>query len=69
MAQRMGIPSKWLHVQICTGRVLIDRQPSGAYFFEDAPELVAALQRLRSRAVERVDLRADRPAQEGHRHA
>ena len=68
MAERMGIPSKWLYVQIRTGRILIDRQPSGAYLFEDAPKVIAALQRLRSRNVERVDLRAPQPDQEGHRH-
>lgn len=69
MAERMGIPSKWLYVQIRSGRILIDRQPSGAYLFEDAPEVVDALHRLRNRAVERVDLRAHQPDQEGHRHA
>ena len=69
MAERMSIPSKWLYVQLRAGRILIDRQPSGAYLFEDAPEVVAALHRLRSRAVERVDLRAHQPDKEGHRHA
>ena len=69
MAERLGIPSKWLYVQIRSGRILIDRQPSGAYLFDDAPEVIAVLHRLRSRAVERVDLRAHQPAQEGHRHA
>ena len=69
MAERMGVPSKWLYVQIRSGRILIDRQPSGAYLFDDAPEVIAVLHRLRSRAIERVDLRAHQPAQEGHRHA
>ena len=69
MAERMRIPSKWLYVQIRSGRILIDRQPSGAHLFNDTPEVIAALHRLRSRAVERVDLRAHQPAQEGHRHA
>ena len=68
MAERMRIPSKWLYVQIRSGRILIDRQPSGAYLFNDTPEIVTALHRLRNRAVERVDLRARQPAQEGHRH-
>jgi hypothetical protein len=65
----MGIPSKWLHVQIRSGRILIDRQPSRAHLFEDAPEVVTALRSLRAHAVERVDLRAHQPAQERHRHA
>ena len=68
MAERMGIPSKWLSVQIRSGRILIARQPSGASLFEEAPEVVAALHRLRSRTVGRVDLRARQPAQEGHQH-
>lgn len=66
MAERMGIPAKWLYVQIRVGRLLIDRQPSGAYLFEDTPEVIAALHRLRSRAVERIDLRANQPTQRGH---
>jgi len=66
MAERMGIPAKWLYVQIRTGRLLIERQPNGAYLFEDIPEVIGALHRLRSRTVERVDLRADQPTQRGH---
>ena len=69
MAERLGIPSKWLYVQIRASRILIDRQPSGAYLFDDTPEVVAALRSLRAHAIERVDLRARQPAQEGHRHA
>jgi hypothetical protein len=68
MAERMGIPAKWLSVQIRTGRLLLDRQPSGAYLFPDTPDVVATPGRLREHAVERVDLRAYQPAQEGHRH-
>ena len=69
MAERLGIPSKRLSVQSRSGRLLIDRQPSGAHLFDDTPEVMAALHRLRSRAVERVDLRARQPAQKGPRHA
>ena len=68
MAAQMGIPAKWLYVQIRSGRILIDRQPSGAYLFEDAPETLDILLSLRNRAVKRVDLRTYQPAQEGHRH-
>jgi hypothetical protein len=51
MAARMGIPAKWLYVQIRSGRILIDRQPSGAYLFDDTPETVDILLSLRNRAV------------------
>lgn len=68
MAQRMGIPAKWLHVQIRVGRILLDRQPSGAYLFDDTPDVIASLHALRNRTVEQVDLRTHQPAQEGHQH-
>ena len=66
MAERMGIPAKWLHVQIRNGRLLIDRQPSGAHLFADTPEVAAALNNLRARTVDRVDLRVHQPTQKGH---
>lgn len=69
MAERMRIPAKWLYVQIRAGRILIDRQASGAYLFNDNPETVDTLLDLRNRAVDRVDLRAHQPTQEGHHHA
>jgi DNA invertase Pin-like site-specific DNA recombinase len=68
MAARMGIPAKWLYVQIRSGRILIDRQPSGAYLFDDTPETVDILLGLRNRAVTRVDLRTRQLAQEGQCH-
>ena len=68
MAARMGIPAKWLYVQIRAGRIRIDRQPSGAYLFNDTPEVVDTLARLRNHTVDRVDLRTHQPTQEGHRY-
>ena len=68
MAERLGIPAKWLYVQIRAGRILIDPQPNRAYLFEDAPKVIEALHRLRSHTVEQVDLRAHQPTQEGHQH-
>ncbi|MDP4026480.1 recombinase family protein [Methylobacterium sp. NEAU 140] len=35
IARRLNIPTKWLYGQIRTGRLLIDRQPTGAYLFRD----------------------------------
>lgn len=68
MAARMGVPAKWLYVQIRSGRILIDRQPSGAYLFDDTPETVDILLGLRNRAVKRVELRTRQRAQEGQCH-
>lgn len=68
MAERLRIPVKWFYVQIRAGRIRIDRQPNGAYLFDDAPEVIATLRGLRSRTVEHVDLRTHQPAREGHRH-
>jgi hypothetical protein len=68
MAERLGIPAKWLYIQIRQGRIVIDRQASGAYLFEDTPQTVDALRNLRNRAVECVDLRTHQHDQEGHRY-
>jgi hypothetical protein len=61
-------PPEWVYVQILSGRILIDRQPSGAYLFDDTPETVDILLGLRNRAVTRVDLRTRQLAQEGQCH-
>ena len=68
MAGRLGIPPEWLDVQIRQGRIVTDRRTNGACPFDDTPQTVEALRNLRSRAVERVDLRAHRHDAEGHRH-
>lgn len=68
MAERLGIPAKWLYVQIRKGRIAIDRQTSGAYLFENTPQTAEDLHNLRSRAVDRVDLRAHQHDTEGHQH-
>ena len=68
IAARMGIPAKWLYMQIRSGRILINRQPGGAYLFDDTPETVDILLGLRNRTVKHVDLRTRQLAQEGHHH-
>ena len=37
LAARLNIPVNWLYVQIRQKRLLIDRQPTGAYLFPDTP--------------------------------
>lgn len=68
LAERLGIPPKWLYVQIRQGRITIDRRANGAYLFDDTPHTIEALRNLRSRAVECIDLRAHQHDTEGHRH-
>ena len=37
LASRLNIPVNWIYVQIRQKRLLIDRQPTGAYLFQDTP--------------------------------
>jgi DNA invertase Pin-like site-specific DNA recombinase len=69
LASRLNIPVNWIYVQIKQKRLLIDRQPSGAYLFQDTPFFLDAVRNLRDRALNCVDLRICQPHQEGHQHA
>jgi DNA invertase Pin-like site-specific DNA recombinase len=69
LAVRLNIPVNWLYVQIRQGRLLIDRQPSGAYLFSNTPSVLEAVQSLRNHAVSHLDLRICQPHQQGHQHA
>jgi hypothetical protein len=69
LAGRLNIPVNWVYVQIRQKRILIDRQPSGAYLFQDIPSVLNAVRGLRKHAVSSLDLRICRPYQEGRQHA
>jgi hypothetical protein len=69
LAARLDIPVNWLYVQIRQKRLLIDRQPTGAYLFQDTPSVLDAVRSLRSHTINRLDLRICQPHQEGHQHA
>lgn len=69
VAAKLSIPVNWLYVQIRRKRLLIDRQPNGAYLFQDTPFVIEAVRDLRNRVVDRIDLRICQPHQEGHQHA
>lgn len=56
----------WLYVQIRQGRLVIDRQPSGAYLFQDTPAVLSGVRSLRNHAINHLDLRICQPCQEGH---
>ena len=68
LAARLNIPVNWLYVQIRQKRLLIDRQPSGAYLFQDSPAVLNAIRSLRNHASNCIDLRICQPHKEGHQH-
>jgi Recombinase zinc beta ribbon domain len=69
LAARLDIPVNWLYVQIRQKRLLIDRQPTGAYLFRDTPFVLDAVRDLRNHTISHLDLRICQPHQEGHQHA
>ncbi len=69
LASRLNIPVNWIYVQIKKKQLLIDRQPSGAYLFQDTPLVLDAVRNLRDHTVNCVDLRICQPHHEGHQHA
>ena len=66
LAGKLSIPVNWLYVQIRRGRLLVDRQPSGAYLFNDTTTVLDGIQSLRTHKIGRLDLRIYQPHQEGH---
>jgi hypothetical protein len=48
---------------------LIDRQPTGAYLFQNSPAVMDAIRDLRNHTISHLDLRISQPHQEGHQHA
>lgn len=66
IAVKLSVPVNWLYVQIRKGRLLVDRQPSGAYLFSDNANVHDGIQRLRTHKIDRLDLRICQPHQEGH---
>ena len=69
LAAKLNIPVNWLYVQIRQERLLIDRQSTGGYLFENTPAVLNAVQHLRSHAITQLDLRICQPHREGHQHA
>jgi DNA invertase Pin-like site-specific DNA recombinase len=69
IAAKLNIPVNWLYVQIRQQRLLMDRQPNGAYLFRNTPSVIDAVRNLRNHSVDHIDLRICQPHQEGHQHA
>jgi hypothetical protein len=69
IAAKLNIPVNWVYVQIRQKRLLMDRQPNGAYLFRNTPSVIDAVRNLRNHSVDHLDLRICQPHQEGHQHA
>lgn len=69
LAARLNIPVNWIYVQIRQRRLLIDQQLTGAYLFQDTPDVLDGVKNLRSHTVDYLDLRICQPHQEGYQHA
>ena len=61
LAGQLNIPVNWIYVQIRRGRILIDRQPSGAFAFENKSTVIEAVRKLRNHIVKNIDLRINQP--------
>ncbi|WP_287355671.1 hypothetical protein [Mesorhizobium sp.] len=68
LAARLNIPVNWIYVQIRQKRLLIDRQPTGAYLFQNSPSVINAVRDLRNHTIRHLDLRIIQPQQEGYQH-
>lgn len=68
LAGVLKIPVNWLYVQIRQGRLLIDRHPSGAHVFANAPSAIEAVRKLRNHEIDKLDLRINEPHKKGHSH-
>jgi hypothetical protein len=69
LAAKLSIPVNWLYVQIRKTKLLVNRHPTGAYFFNDTAPVLEAVQRLRNHEIDHLDLRICQPHEKGHQHA
>lgn len=66
LAARLNIPVNWLYVQIRQKRILIDKQPTGAYHFHDTPSVIDGVKNLRNHTISQLNLRICQSYQEGY---
>jgi hypothetical protein len=69
LAAKLNIPMNWLYVQIRKRKLFMDRQPSGAYLFNDPAAVLDSVQSLRTHKINHLDLRICQPHEKGHQHA
>jgi DNA invertase Pin-like site-specific DNA recombinase len=59
LATRLGIPAKWVYVQLRRGRILTTREASGRFLFPDKKSALEAIRKLRNHRVAKINLRED----------
>ena len=69
LAAKLNIPVNWLYVQIRKRKLFVDRQPSGAYLFNDTAAVLDSVQSPRTHKINHLDLRICQPHEKGHQHA
>jgi DNA invertase Pin-like site-specific DNA recombinase len=55
-AERLRIPQKWIHTQLRRGVIRAIHEPSGRYLFPDTEPAMRAVQQLRDRRIDHVNL-------------
>ncbi|HLN23044.1 MAG TPA: hypothetical protein VK558_03575 [Patescibacteria group bacterium] len=69
VAQRLEIPTKWLHACIRHGTIQIDRHPgTGRHLFPDTEETFQILRQLRARGIPSANFKTHQPYEEGHHY-
>jgi hypothetical protein len=59
LATRLGIPTKWVYVQLRRGSIVTTREPSGRFLFPDNKTALQAICSLRTHRVAKINLRED----------
>src|SRR5229473_3759565 len=56
LAERLNIPTKWIHTQLRRGAIRTIHEPSGRYLFPDTEHAMLAIRQLREHHIKTVDL-------------
>jgi DNA invertase Pin-like site-specific DNA recombinase len=56
LAERLHIPTKWIHTQLRRGAIRAIHEPSGRYLFPDTKPALLAIRQLREHRIKAVDL-------------
>lgn len=56
LAERLNIPTKWIHTQLRRGAIRAIHEPSGRYLFPDTDHAMLAIRQLREHHVKTIDL-------------
>ncbi|RXG83591.1 hypothetical protein EAS61_41760 [Bradyrhizobium zhanjiangense] len=59
MATGLGIPTKWIYVQLKRGSILTIREPSGRFLFPDNRTALQPIRSLRNHRLAKIDLREE----------